>query len=441
VNFEQLTPKGETTKIIGELISLENQNMVKQKLFLLFLTIGLLPYVAIAQNQNFKALVDSAWTAINTQYLDATFNGVDWPGLRHELLAKDYFAKQEAYAAIDMMLKRLNDPATRFLTKEQFAAMLAEFSGGSLEGTGLIELLCVDINEQTKKLTVVTPLPNTPAAQIDLHPRDEIEAIDDVPTAGMSLADAMRRLRGSKGTLVKLTIRRQGKTFAVNLRREAIAPSSPVQAFMREAQHQKIGYVALQQFTPSSGQEMRQAIAGLAKDGASGFVLDLRNNPGGFVPACQEVAGIFLGQKPIAKVLGRGSNLTDLSAQGEKLTDKPVVVLVNEGTASAAEVVAGVLQDEKRAIVVGTRTFGKGLVHDAQQLADSSALMITGGRLRTLKGRDILNDAIMPDEVVAAPESPILNPSRGEPASHQDVQYLRAVEILLKRQNGFGQNY
>jgi carboxyl-terminal processing protease len=115
------------------------------------------------------------------------------------------------------------------------------------------------------------------------------------------------------------------------------------------------------------------------------------------------------------------------------LTDKPVAVLVNEGTASAAEVVAGALQDEKRAILVGTRTFGKGLVHGAQQLADSSALMITMGRLQTLKGRDILNDAIMPDEVVVSPESPILQPARGEPASHQDIQYLRAVEILSNK--------
>lgn len=409
--------------------------MAKRKFLLMIFIIGLLPYVAAAQNKKYKSLVEEAWEAVNDQYFDATFNGVDWPGLRQELLAKDYFTKQEACAAIHVMLKRLNDPATRFLTKEHFAAMLSEFSGGPLEGTGLLELLCIDLNEHTRKLTVVTPLPDTPASQISLCPRDEIEAIDDVPTAGMSLADAMMRLRGPKGTMVKLAINRQGKTFAVNVRREAIAPSSSVKAFIREAQNKKIGYAALQQFTPSSGQEMRQAIAGLIKDGANGFVLDLRNNPGGFVPACQEVAGIFLGQKPIAKVLGRGNNLTNLLAQGEKLTDKPVVVLVNEGTAIAAEVVAGTLQDEKRAIVVGTRTFGKGLVHGAQQLADSSALMITVGRLRTLKGRDILNDAIMPDEVVAVPESPILQPTRGEPASYQDVQYLRAVEILLKRQN------
>jgi carboxyl-terminal processing protease len=407
--------------------------MVRQKLHLLFFAIGLLPCLIAGQNQSFKQLVDEAWTAINTQYLDTTFNGVNWPGLRQELLSKNYFTRQEAHAAIHAMLKRLNDPATRFLTKEQFAAMLSDFSGGPLEGTGLIELLCIDLNEHTRKITVVTPLPNTPAAQLGLRPRDEIEAIDDVPTAGMHLADAMMRLRGPKGTTVKLAINRLGKTFAVNVRREAIAPSSSVKAFMREAQHKKIGYVALQQFTPSSGQEMRQAIAGLIKDGASGFVLDLRNNPGGFVPACQEVAGIFLGQRPIAKVLGRGSNLTDLLAQGEKLTDKPVAVLVNEGSASAAEVVAGALQDEKSAIVVGTRTFGKGLVHGAQQLADSSALMITVGRLRTLKGRDILNNAIVPDEVVAAPESPVLQPTRGEPASHQDVQYLRAIAILSSK--------
>jgi C-terminal processing protease CtpA/Prc len=217
-----------------------------------------------SQNE-YQQLVDAAWKALNEQYSDSTFNGLDWPQVRQELLARVYHNRQEAYAAIHTMLAQLNDSATRFLTEEQAAAMLAEFFGQAREGTGLIELLCVE-----------------------------------------------------------------------------------------------------------------------------GIVLDLRNNPGGFVPACQEVAGIFLGEKPIAKILGRGNNFSGLPSQGEKLTDKPVVVLVNEGTASAAELVAGALQDERRASIVGTRTFGKGLVHNLAQLPDSSALMITTGRLRTLKGRDIL---------------------------------------------------
>lgn len=130
-------------------------------------------------------------------------------------------------------------------------------------------------------------------------------------------------------------------------------------------------------------------------------------------------------------VAGQNQNFKQLV--DEALTDKSLAVLVNEGTASAAEVVAGALQDEKRAILVVTRAFGKGLVHGAQQHGDSSALMITVGRLQTLKGRDILNDAIMPDEVGAAPESPILHPTRGEPASHQDVEHLRAISILSSK--------
>lgn len=166
----------------------------------------------------------------------------------------------------------------------------------------------------------------------------------------------------------------------------------------------------------------------LSKQGVDAFVLDLRNNPGGDVSAGKNIAGIFLGNKPIATVFGRGGKITQMIAEGNKLTDKPLSVLVNRGTASMAEVLASGLQENQRAKIVGVTTFGKILIQSLENLPDKSALTIPIGKIRTLKGREILNKGITPNVIVDLNLSPILNSHKIEPTSQQDLQFQKAID-------------
>jgi carboxyl-terminal processing protease len=389
-----------------------------------------------ASQENFKPIVEDAWKAITENFYDSTFNGNDWSLVRQELLAREYPTKQEAYATIKAMLARLGDPATRFLTPEQFTALLNDFSGRSHSGVGLLELLSIDLNEKTKKITIVTPIPDSPAARAGLRPGDQVEAIDGLSTANMSLAEATAKLRGEKDTLVKLSILRGSKKLIVSLKREIITPpTSAVRALVREYGGSKVGYIALSQFTQTSGQEMRKAIEELLKSGVDRFLLDLRNNPGGAVSACQEIAGIFLEQLSVGWTQGREGKLTELLARASKvdrLIENPLVVLINQGSASAAEALAGALQSHRRAKLVGTKTFGKGLIHLPRPLPDGSALIITIARLKTPSVRDLLDKGVDPDVTVESADSPALNPSDKTVATFKDVQYLRAIQLLTE---------
>ncbi|MBD1803958.1 S41 family peptidase [Microcoleus sp. FACHB-SPT15] len=377
-----------------------------------------------------QQLVHEAWQVIETNYADPTFNGLNWQQVRSEVLSRRYTTKEEVYTAIRAMLSRLDNPATRFLTPEQFAGFESEDSGQLHVGVGLPELLSIDINEPTRQLTIVTPLPNTPASEAGLMSGDRVVAIDGVSTDGMDLGDATMRLRGRQGSTVTLTIQRNNSTFEVVLTRKPIAPASPaVQTKIEPMLGGLVGYIILRQFTESSPQEIREALERL--EGADGFVLDLRNNPGGVLPALEEIAGLFLGENTIGTLQERAGT-TKLRSTGTQLTDKPLVVLVNEGTGSAAELLAGALQDSGRAVVVGTPTFGKGLVHGFFPIADGAVVVVTMGQLKTPRGREILDVGITPDVRVDMAKSPLLD-STIALASRSDVQYRQAIEQLIGR--------
>lgn len=386
--------------------------------------------VGLQSTKRLQQLVDEAWQVVEANYADSTFNGLNWQQVRQNVLSRRYARTEEAYTAIREMLSRLNNPATRLLTPEQFAGFEREGSGQLHVGVGLPELLSLDIDEQTRQLTIVTPAANTPAAEAGLQPGDRVVAIDGVSTEGIDLGDAAMRLRGSEGASVRLTIQRNDSMFNVTLTRKAIAPASPsVRATLEPMWGGQVGYIILRQFTESSPQEMREALERLAS--ADGFVLDLRNNPGGAVSSLQEIAGLFLGEAEIGVLEGR-SGTTALRSTGTRLTDKPLVVLVNEGTASAAELLAGALQDAKRAIVVGKPTFGKGLVHGFFPISDGAVVAVTVGQLRTPSDREILNVGIAPDVLVDMASSPLLNPTIAL-ASWSDLQYRQAVERLISQ--------
>lgn len=374
---------------------------------------------------DFSLLVEQAWEAIQKKHIDSDAKSREWLEARRQALLAPHASRQQAYAAIRSMLLQLGDPATRFLTPEQTAPFLREAGGEQHTGVGLAELLSIDIDERSRDLVVVTPIPNSPAERAGLRPHDVIAAIDGTATKGMTLEDAAGRLRGAPGSRVTLTIRRRGRTLDLSLRRAVINGLRPsVRAELRRIGGRRIGYVAIRQFTADSTRETRQAINDLTGRGADAFILDLRNNPGGNLLAARQIAGFFIGARPIAEVR-RKSGVEIERAEGTRLTNKPLAMLINEGTASAAELLAAGLYSNHRGRLVGAKTFGKGLIHSLETLPDGSSLVITVGRIRTLEGREILVNAILPDVIVARAHVP---PRAA--ASRQDTQFSRAAVLL-----------
>ena len=370
-----------------------------------------------------QQLVTEALQVIEKSYLDGSFNGLDWQQVKTETLSRQYTTSKEAYTAIDSVLSRLDNSATRFLTPKQFAGFFAENSGKDYVGVGLPELLSLDY-EDDEQLRIVTPIPDSPAAQAGLKTGDRLSAIDGVSTDNLSLAEAAMKLRGVEGSTINLTIDRDGSTFDAGLTRAIITAIPTVRTKLIDLENMQVGYIYLGQFLDSSPQEMREALNNLKE--ASTLILDLRNNPGGSVLATVEIAGFFLGETEIGTAKTR-IDLPPLNSTEMQLTQQQLVVLVNRGTASAAELLAGSLQDYQRATIVGTPTIGKGLIHSPQPLSDNSGIVVTLGKLFTPNGRDILASGIEPDISINATSSPWLD-SNIEPASSKDIQYLEALK-------------
>jgi carboxyl-terminal processing protease len=351
------------------------------------------------QGSSQQQKIDLVWQIVNDKYYDTSFNGVNWQQVRSRSSVPKQAVPQAENTAIRSMLQQLQDPTVRLLTPGQLAPFLQELSEKSHVGVGFVELLSVDTDSKTRKITVVAPIPTSPAARAGILPGDTIAAVDNVPTQGMSLADTMMRLRGKPNTKVKLKIARSNQILNITLDRTIIQPPF-VRSSLKLVNNQKIGYLAFDRFTSTVAAEMRAAVKDLAKQGADAFVLDLRNNPGGDVTAGKNIAGIFLGEKPFATILGRDRRITQTIATGDKLTDKPLTILVDRGTASMGEILASGLQENRRAKLVGTKTFGKSLLQTFENLPDRSIVTIPIGKIQTLNGREILNTGITPDRLV-----------------------------------------
>lgn len=321
---------------------------------------------------------------------------------------------------IDALLAALGDPSTRLLTPEAWAAFLPEVSGGPTVGVGLRELLDLDIGHDGR-LVVVTTVPGGPAARAGLSPGDVLIRVDEHPVR--DLGEAMARIRGPEGAEVRLTLVRGGQEQTVTLRREALpADGSHVRAgaLAGGALH-----LALDGFFPDTPAAVAHALEGV---GERPVVLDLRNNPGGAVEAALAVAGLFLGEREVVRAVGK-LDTPVLMSSGLAVVRGRVVVLVNRGTASAAELLAAALHDVRGARLVGEPTAGKALAHVPAKLDDGSVLLISSGRLLRLDGGEILGRGLTPDVAVAWPPSvhpPLSVPGRPD----GDAQLSSALESL-----------
>ncbi len=377
-----------------------------------------------------KEIVDEVWQVINRQYVDATFNGEDWRQVRNEFLDKEYSDKGQAYEAVKEMLKRLNDPYTRFMDPEEFKSMQIDTSG-ELTGVGIQ----ITKEEETQNIVVISPIEDTPAAEAGIISKDIIRKVDGKSTEGMELNDVVSLIRGKPGTEVTLTIEREGNTQDYKLTRAKIE-IHPVRARVENAPNLgKIGYIRLVQFSGNATQEMKDAIKLGEKENVSGYILDLRSNPGGLLYSSVEIARMFIDEGRIVSTVDRVGEVDVHNANGSVLTKKPIVVLVDGGSASASEILSGALQDYDRGVVVGTQTFGKGLVQSVRGLGDGSGLAVTVAKYLTPKGRDINKEGITPDIVyeMTEEERDVLLKDRDKIGTIDDAQFRKALEILSQK--------
>jgi carboxyl-terminal processing protease len=374
-----------------------------------------------------KELIDEVWQAVDRTYVDATFNQVDWRAIRQEYLNRNYNTNEEAYTAIREMLERLDDPYTRFMDPEEFESMQID-TRGRLTGVGIQ----LSQDEETKELIVVSPIEGSPAAEAGILARDVITKIDGQTTEGMDVNAAVALIRGDEGTNVTLTLRRGNRELEVPLTRARIE-LHPVRHARQTSPQGEIGYIRLTQFNDNASEEMQAAIEELESQNVNGYILDLRSNPGGLLDASVDIARMWYDEGNIVSTVNRRGVSEQYSANNTALTDKPLVVLIDGGSASASEILSGALQDNDRATVVGTQSFGKGLVQSVRGLADGrSGLAVTVAKYLTPSGRDIHEAGISPDVVVELTEEQReeLASNNDEIGTSSDPQYVRALEVL-----------
>jgi carboxyl-terminal processing protease len=374
-----------------------------------------------------KELIDEVWQVIDRQYVDGTFNQKDWRSIRKQYLQKNYKDKEAVYKATRQMLKNLGDPYTRFMDPKEFRDLQVETSG-QLIGVGIQ----LSQNEKTKKLEVIAPIEDTSASKAGILSKDIIIKIDGKSTVGLDVNQAVQLIRGKEGTSVKLTVQRDAsQVLDFNLVRQQIE-IHPVEAKYRPKELGGIGYIRLKQFSANAATEMGTAIQKLEGQGATGYVLDLRSNPGGLLYGAIDIARMWLDDGKIVSTVNRQGTGDVSTANHTAITNKPLVILVDRGSASASEILSGALQDNKRAQLVGATTFGKGLVQSVRPLIDGAGMAVTIAKYYTPNGKDINHAGIKPDVEVKLTKAQVQSfvKDRTKVATPADPQYAKAIQIL-----------
>lgn len=335
---------------------------------------------------------------------------------------EDMDPKALVEGAINGMLKTL-DPHSSYMSPEVYKEMQVE-TEGSFGGLG------IEITIKDNQLTVVSPIDETPAAKAGIQTGDVIIKVNGEPTKDMTLFEAVKKMRGPKGTEVTITIIREGleKPFDVTIVRDIIQLKSVTYRMLEDG----IGYVKLRRFQKTTGEELEGALSELSSKNFNGLILDLRNNPGGLLDQAVAVSEKFLDPgKLVVYTKGKLSdqNMTFHAGGTTSPPKYPMVVLVNAGSASASEIVAGSLQDYKRAVILGEKTFGKGSVQTIIPLSDGSGLRLTTARYYTPSNRVIQEEGITPDIVVSSKP-----PAAEEGESERKVLREKDLEGSLKEE-------
>jgi carboxyl-terminal processing protease len=336
-------------------------------------------------------------------------------------------APRDTYTQVALagMLGGLGDPYTTYLSPREIRGLDEQLQGGHFGGIGVYI-----IQDPRSGQFLVTPIEGNPAIKAGVKPGDVILAVDGKPATHQKPDDVERAIRGPLGTVVSLTIQRHAskQTSTIQVTRAEVRVPS-----VRAKLENGIAYVRLADFGSSSAEEVRSAFLDAKKHGARGYILDLRNNGGGLLDAAVDISSLFIPQGPIVSTIDRAGDRDVRSATGKTIDAKPLVVLVNKYTASASEITAGAVQDYKVGTLVGTKTFGKGVVQSLYTMPDRGALKITTARYVTPKGRDIQHKGIVPDvsvpQLVEGTGAPIMDTAG-------DKQLAVAKKIIQNKKDG-----
>ena len=340
-----------------------------------------------------------------------------WRKLEREFLEKDKIDYQKmVYGAIEGMVESLEDPYTTFFTPQQTEEFTQELSG-KYEGVGM------EIGIKNGELQVISPFEGTPAAQAGLRPGDKILKIEETLTHDLPVEEAARLIKGPKGTEVRLLIQREGwsEPKEIKLKRDVIK----IPTLKWELKEDDIAVIKIYQFNQILTSEFKKATFEILNSNAKKIILDLRNNPGGYLDKAVEIAGWFLpkGEVVVWQDMGEGKERNAYKSKGpETFSNYPVVVLINQGTASGAEILAGALRDQRGIKLVGEASFGKGSVQEQLDLSDGSSLKVTIAKWLTPKGESIDKKGLVPDIEVEITEE--------DWEKNRDPQLEKAIEIL-----------
>jgi carboxyl-terminal processing protease len=359
------------------------------------------PALALSDAQQ---LVVEAWRLVNQSYVDPVqLETVQWRRLRQKALEKPIASSGDAYEAIEAMLAPIGDPYTRMLRPEEFATLRSN-TQGRVTGVGLQ----LGLRAGDQRIVVIAPLDASPAAEAGIVSGSEILRVNGIPAEELGLDGTAAGLRGPAGSDVLVALRTPaGQEWEVLLDRREV-DLQPVRSHRLRSEGHTLGYLRITQFSEPVPQQVRASLADLTAQGGSGaiegLILDLRNDSGGLVTAGLAVADGLLDGEPIVETQDRGGIAARQQASPGRLYTGPMLTLVNGGTASASEILAGALQDSGRSRLAGSRTFGKGLIQTLINLSDGSGLAVTVARYLTPSGRDIQNQGIEPDVVLPQPE-------------------------------------
>jgi carboxyl-terminal processing protease len=340
-----------------------------------------------------------------------------WDTLKEKFVDKGKFDVQEMiYGAISGMVESLDDPYTIFLNPEDTKKFIEDVSG-TFEGVGM------EIGMREGKLQVIAPLERTPAQRAGLRAGDRIMEVDGKSTADMTIDEAVNLIRGPKGTEVVLTIYREewGETREIKIVRDVIE----VPSLEWELKEGNIAYLKLYHFSERAAFDFQMAAIEILNSEADRIILDLRNNPGGYLEVAQDIAGWFLEKGDIVTIedFGEGEEDVLYKAEGNAtLLPYPIVVLINEGTASGSEILAGALRDNRGVKLIGQTSFGKGSVQELEKLEEGSSLKITIARWLTPSGQLITDEGLEPDIEVELTDE--------DYEAKRDPQLDKAIEII-----------
>ena len=361
--------------------------------FLSGLLIGAWKINGIAVSQTGDVVINKLTSDPTTDEIDFEIFWENWRTIQSKHYEKPVSEKDLFYGALVGMTASLDDPYTVFFDPE-ISEDFNEQISGTFEGVG------IEIGMKDDQLVVIAPLPETPAYKAGVLAGDHITTIDGTDTAGMTLDVAVTMIRGEKGTSVELGMRREGEEDILPI--SIVRGTITIESVYWEMLENNVAHISLTDFNENTEKRFELAIREIILEEPVGIILDMRNNPGGFLSTAVNITGYFVPEDEIVLIedFGNGNENSYNVEDGSNFIDYPLVVLVNGGTASASEIVAGAIQDHDIGTILGEQTFGKGTVQELKEFADGSSLKITVAEWLTPSGRSTNKEGIAPDIII-----------------------------------------